>query len=320
MLGGTLLSGIVGLHRSDLKSVAVISSQVVGLAFVAATLRPFGILAAGYGQWMQSAVMIVLGVLLTLSLHTKGTPRRPFSWEALRNILSLGFRVQAAGLTALVVDPLVKYMLSLFGGAVSLGYFEMAQRFVLQARQLVNGPSQVLVPAFSGLAINGGGLLLRDLYAQSLAVTIGVGAPIMAACVLFSPFISVIWIGSLSHDFVSYTFMMAVGWSFSLYAVPGYLLATSVGRLKWNICGNLLCAALLVSLGYPLGSMFAAHGIVLSFAVSLAISNLMMIIMNSRLIGASYWPGLRAIYDVVTGMLNRTRLMGMDPGGRLSGR
>lgn len=290
ILSTTLCSGIVGLHRSSVKSAILIAGQAVNLAVFLLAVGRHGILAAAFGQIAQALAVTALSLAW---MRRAGFARAPIlSRPALMEMLSIGLRVQVANLTSLASDLLVKYLIPVFSSTEALGYFEMAQRFVLQVRQLVNGPVQILVPAFSGLSMRGEGEL-RAFYIRSVSVALGLGIPLMAAAILASPLVSFLFVERVSPDFVAFVVLLAIGWSFSLVASPGYLLATAVGVLRWNIIGNLCGVATLGALGALLGPGLASHGVVIAFAISLILGNLLMISRNARLVGAPAWPGFR---------------------------
>jgi O-antigen/teichoic acid export membrane protein len=289
VLSATLLAGLVGIHRADLKSKFTCVGQITYVVVVLSAISKAGLMAVALGQIAQALVIISLSVL-TIKRRTHSSRRGPlWSFMALREMIGLGFRVQAAGVLSLTVDPLSKYLMAVFGGIDAVGLYDMAQKLVLQARQLVNGPIQVLVPAFAGTAERGASQL-RHLYMQSFSLSILLGIPVMLFAVCVAPIASMIWLSKVDWLFLKFTALLAGAWTLSLFAAPGYLLATGVGRLKWNILGNLAVALLTVALGALFGNAAGAVGVAAGSTLALAIGNIVILAGNSGLVSAPVIP------------------------------
>jgi O-antigen/teichoic acid export membrane protein len=180
--------------------------------------------------------------------------------------------------------------MSVYGGIEAVGLFDMAQRFILQARQLVNGPMQVLVPAFAGVSERSSEEL-RELFVRSYCLSVLIGVPIMMLAVLGSPIVAHFWLGTVSILFCIFVAVLAVAWTVSLISAPGYLLATGVGRLRWNILGNLTVTTLALALASVLGAIWGSVGVAVGSALALISGNLIMIAGNARSVSVPVIPG-----------------------------
>jgi O-antigen/teichoic acid export membrane protein len=171
--------------------------------------------------------------------------------------------------------------MSSMGGLAAVGFLEMAQRLILQLRQIVVTPSLPLVPVFAHLR-ESEPERLEALYQKALRISIILGVPLMAFVALTSPFISLIWLGHSERLFIMFLIVLPIGWLVNLISGPAYLLGIGVGYLKWNLYGACLTAGGICLVGAILGRFLGSFGVALAFSGMLALGSGLTIIMNCR--------------------------------------
>lgn len=273
---------LVGLQRSDLKSMVVVVGLFGQLAAALSLVPSHGLMGLAWAQLIQNACSIVAGLALVhFSISGRVGIRVPASWsgETFRALVGFGVKLQLAAIISLLYDPATKFVMSALGGLEALGLFELANRLVFQVRLLVAAPIQTLMPAFAhldGLASE----RLGDLYRQAMALTLALGTPLMVGSAVVSPLVSWIWIGQFDRLFVAFVTLLCIGWLFNLVGAPAYLLGIGTGRLWWNISGHLVTSVGGPLLGVVLGKAFGPVGVVIGAASALALGSLLTMIMN----------------------------------------
>lgn len=294
-------ASLVALHRLDLKSYIVMGSCFLQVAVAGLWIDDYGLIAVGAGLIAQQATILV-GCYLA-ARHVMGVPAarivpRP-SRAALRELLPFGLRMQGVSILTSMFDPISRFAMSHFGGLAAVGTFELAQRALMQLRQLIVNPSQQLMPAFAHYKDRES---RRTLYMKSLA-TLSVGAAlILGGAALVAPLLAWLWLGEVPPHFWEFTAVLAVGWIVNVASVPAYHLSVSAGRLKSIAMGGLATTVVGPVLAVLLGREWGDRGVVLGTALGLALGGAITMVIASRanglpLLGSlrDWWTGLRSV-------------------------
>ena len=300
-LSGVSAASLVALHRLDLKSYIVIGSCFLQIAVAALLIEDYGLVAVAAGQIAQQATILV--ACYFAARRVMGVPAarivlRP-SRAALREILPFGLKLQGVSLLTSMFDPISRFVMSSFGGLAAVGTFELAQRALMQLRQLIVNPSQQLMPAFAHYKDLES---RKSLYMKAMAALSVSAILILGGAALVAPVLAWLWLGDVPSHFWEFTAVLAVGWIVNVASAPAYHLSVSNGRLKSIAMGGLattvLGPLLAVALGYQLGD----RGVALGTALGLALGGAITIAIASRanglpLIGSmrDWWAGLRSV-------------------------
>lgn len=320
-VNGAMNGSVMGLQRADLKSGVTVISALLQLTVAALLTGREGLIGLALAQICQFAFALLAQWFIVLrQLHL--SPRLPLHWDRtiFRELLGFGIKLQAASLLSFLYEPAVKFVLSSLGGLGSLGLFELAQKVVQQVRQVIVGPSQILMPAFAHFD-DKGGREVRNLYEKAVAMSILTGVPLMTALALSSPIIGWLLIGHVDHRFVAFVLMLCVGWFLNLVAAPAYLLGVGTGRVGWNIWGHVLTTFGGPSLGFVFGHIAGANGVVAGAMLMLATGSLFSMFMNCAAQSCDPLPGLPALRAAFFGLWRyRPKANGIPPapGGDLA--
>ena len=285
-------SGIVGQHRSDQKSVIAMVGLFVQLTISLLFVKRSGLLALAWAQIAQYSAVAILGWLAFLrNYFGKWAIRPPYRWNRniFKELVGYGLKLQMLSIASMVYDPLVKMYMSAFGGLEALALFEMSQRLITQARQLVVTPMQALVPAFAHLRESAPNLI-PSMYRRSLSIALVFGTGIISALTVVSPAISYVWLGNMSHIFVELVFVGSFGWLANLFAAPAHLLGIGTGVLKWNVISALVALLGFATFGFIFGKAFAGFGVALTSSAMLVLGAIITMHFNCREIGPRMTP------------------------------
>jgi O-antigen/teichoic acid export membrane protein len=213
--------------------------------------------------------LVVLGGSWTvLRSQMVGLPFLPRRWNlsTFREILGYSALFQLNNLLLLLLDPLVKFTMTRFGGLSAIAYFDMANQLVQRLRQLPVAAAQVLVPAMTQAGIEGTAQV-RELYARGYRTIFAVAVPIFSFAAILVPTISSIWIG---HEVPLFTGMMWIclaGWALSTVGAPAYFGNLGTGTLTSNAIGHTLTNLIAFLLGWVGGRELGAYGVCAGYAL-----------------------------------------------------
>jgi O-antigen/teichoic acid export membrane protein len=286
---------IVGQQRSDQKSMIVIVGLVLQFLASLALVPYAGLRGLAWAQIAQYALVISLGWILFLrNYRGSWTFRLPHRWhrEVFRELIGFGAKLQAATIISFLLDPTVKFLMSTYGGLEALGFFEMAQRLVQQARQIIVMPNQVLMPGFVHL-METQPQRIEPLYHRTMTLSLVGGFGLLGSVALASPIICYLWTGHVTAIFVQFTVILAASWLANLVAAPAYLLGVASGRIGGNLRGLLVSLTGTLVAGILLGRSFGGIGIAIGAGSMLALGSLFSMYRNCHMLGLRPLPGIR---------------------------
>lgn len=283
MTSASATTGLIGQHRTDQKSQLGIIGLVLQLAIAASLMRAYGLAALAWAQIAQNLWLLFAGwVLFARNATGRWSLRPPCCWRRpiFDELIGFGSRLQAANLISFLFEPLTKFVMSSLVGLEALGLYEMANRMVLLARQVIVAPMQTLIPAFA--AGRHAPLVGSEIYRKAFALVLPASLSINLGLALAAPVISTIWIGHADARFVFFMGIMSVGWFANTIASPAYLLGVGYGFVRWNIIGHLMTSLGGPALSLLLGQGAQARGVAIGASVMLAIGSLASMVMNCR--------------------------------------
>lgn len=296
-LAGAAGSTLTGLQRTDLRSMVNISSLVVQI-FASLMLVPgSGLIGLAQAQLLQNGFVLLSALILAHFIMYKHVGILfPFHWRkrAFKDLVGFGIKLQLSGIVSFLCDPLTKFLMTSFGGLEAVGLFEIANRLVFQVRSLLASPIHVLVPAFAFLEENNPEEV-NNLYRRSIALTAGIGIPLIAGLAATSPLISLILLAKLDFLFVSFVLLLSCGWLANLLAAPAYLLGEGTGHVRWNILGNLVVISGSLVFGCILGRAIGGPGVAMAAAAAQILGSLLTMRMNSGRQGVRAFVGFQEI-------------------------
>jgi len=289
---------LVGQQRSDQRSMVTIASLFVQFTVALLFVPHYGLPGLAWAQTAQYLSIVCASWTLFLNNHSgTWTFRVPLRWrfDVLKELIGFGVKLQAVSIVSFLFEPTVKFLMSAFGGLETLGFYEMAQRLVLQVRQLIAMPNQALVPGFAHLK-ECEPEKIEPLYHKAMALTVATGLPLLAGVAVASPVISAIWIGHVDHLFVLFTLLLAAGWFANLLAAPAYLLGVALGYLRWNFIGTMVTTVGAALLSCIFGFLGGKFGVAVPAMAMLGVGSVSTMVMNCRALGIRLFPA-RSIFS-----------------------
>ena len=266
------LAALDGLQRIDLRSTALIGSAILNLILCVLLAPTYGLKGVAYARLAQTFLtLIVVWVALKFYVKLSFLPWR-CNKKLFGEMIRYGIKYQTISVATMLYDPLTKAMLSKFGCISMVGYYEMINRLIQQFRALIVSTNQVLFPTIAQLYENQPHKI-NSIYTASYQLLFYLSVPMYAIIIIFLPGLSKVWIGQYESIFVNFGIFLSFGWLLNTLSSPAYFTYLGTGKLRWNIVGHIAIAAINIILGPLFGLFFDGNGVVLAWAISLALGS-----------------------------------------------
>jgi len=267
--------GIIdGHHRIDLRSSLQICGVFVYLIVAFRLVPDHGLLGLAWAHLAQS-VLLLLGSWIVAYKLLDPLPLFPWKWRwhALKEILEYSLKFQVIAIFWMLVDPLTRWLVSVFGGLAATGWLEYASRMVFQLRALFASAHQALVPTIARLQEHQTAML-NTVYRASFRIILYLVLLFLPVLIAATPFVSLLWHrGTIQPTFVLYAVLLFLGWFLNLLSNPAYFAYIGIGTLRWNVIGRITIGVLNLALGGLLGWLFGGTGVVLGFVLALIVGS-----------------------------------------------
>ncbi len=289
-------SSLIGLYRSDLKSLITILGLVAQIVITWAFVGTLGLRALAIGQIAQYCIMAVASWFVITKVSTgRMLWRPPYRWNtvAARELFGYGMRAQGLNLAGFLFEPTTKFAISAICGVHALGIYELASRGLMQVRQVIVTPSGNLTPLFAKASTVGNRRVART-YGRAVATLVPLSIGSMLGLIAISPILSFIWVGRLETDFIAMTAILAVLWALNLMALPAYYLGLGANHLRWSIWGALATALSSPLLVIAMAPLVGDYGAALGAGIAIGIGAIITM-RTARAFGTRPLPKLRYI-------------------------
>lgn len=275
-ISGVFISSLEGCQRYDRRSVLLISSSFVLLVSAFFLVPRLGLRGMAWSYLLQS--IFNLGVSwLFLRAELRFLPCFPIRWRLsrLREMLTYGANVQVAMIIGMLYEPTTKMILSNFGGLAMTGYYEMANRMILQCRGLLVSANQVVVPVIAGIKEKEPKRIF-GYFADTYEILMFIGIPFYMTAILLVPAVSSLWLGRVEPAFVVFSIMLSIGWLINTLNAPAYFVFLGIGYLRWNTISHIVIGVMNLALSLALGYLFGGYGVVAGWVFSLAAGSMII--------------------------------------------
>jgi O-antigen/teichoic acid export membrane protein len=117
---------------------------------------------------------------------------------------------------------------------------------------------------------------IGTIYKTSFKVLFYLALPLYALIIISLPAVSVLWIGRYEAIFVIFGILLSLGWFLNTLNAPAYFVYLGVGNFGWGVASHISIGVLNFLLGITFGFLFHEIGVVLAWAVSLALGSSMI--------------------------------------------
>jgi len=275
--GNVLTSGLEGLQKNYIKNFAYAGASFLYLALAIFLIPSSGLAGLAIAQVIQAIVVFFISYYyLKRSVAGFGIKKLKWDREVFRELFAYGYKMQVISVCQMLTDPVTKILISRFSGLTTLGFYEMASRVITQLRQIIAGMDQVTIPIVSHFQQTDKSTV-RYIYEKGLSFIIFIVFPLFAGIILFTPYLSKIWIGSVEPVFVYCSYILAAGMLINILNAQAYYNSLGEGQLNGIMFMTIFVLVFNILTGLLLGSLIPSYGVVIAYALSTALGSLFLI-------------------------------------------
>lgn len=255
-------------------------------------------------QFLQGAAILAFGVVAFYGFIARDI--RHVLWERQKfgQLFRFGSKLFFVGGVQLAIEPLIKLLVSQFGGLALVAVLEIVMRLIQGFRGMIVSLGQVIVTSFarhrSGCQM-ADNTSLRDDFVQSMQLFLG--ASLVAFALLFSagPLISLLFLGAESQaeagaSFQTMLWAFGTAWFISTLASPGYFLLMSLRISRQLFFTVAIQLGLIALLGFPLGEVFGLGGVMAVVLLAFIMSSTHLFVMASKSI---HLPVSKVLFELL---------------------
>lgn len=270
--------GLDGCMRMDLRSLLMGLSHLAYLGFSMLLVPKYGLEGVAMAQLIQSVGLMIL-MWWVLRRQMIDLPFIPVRWKlaVLKEMFGYGVSFQIITVMNMLFDPMVKAMMSRFGGLESLGYYEMANKLILQGRALIIEASRVMVPAIATLQEHDAAKATQ-LFSISYRMTFYVAVLFYGLLGISITTISMLWLGHYQATFIQFALLLNLGWFANTIIGPAYFSNLGSGMLRANMISHIIMGLCSFVVGFVLGLNYQGVGVVVGTIVGLIVGSLFLLV------------------------------------------
>jgi len=287
-------AGLDGCQRFDIRCWLMIVGNLLYLLSAYWMVPRMGLLGLAYAQVLQALLLLLFSWPL-LRIQIPHLSILPYRWnrQTFKEMFRYGVYFQVNVFMAMLYDPITKALLSKFGGLAMTGYYEMANRMIMQFRALVVSANQVLVPVIA-TETEKSRQNVNSLYRKNFQVLVYLLFPLGLFIPVLVPYISHIWIGHYESGFILFSNLLLAGWFGNTIAGPAYFVYLGTGHLRWTTISHAVIGVLNAVLGWCGGVLLGGEGVAWGWAAALILGSSIIVISyhkDNRLPLADFLPG-----------------------------
>lgn len=277
--GNVMFAVLDGCQRMDLRAGLQIMGSLIQLGATWYVLPRWGLTGLGLVQVLQAGVILLSGAAAAAVLL-----RRPlgdylgFDQSRFGELVRYGGSLQLAAIAQLLFEPLLKVLLATHSGLTLTGYFDMANRIVLQFRSLVVAAYSALIPHVA--ALSGAGRIethrIAAIYREVREILLFLVLPYFACLAAALPLALTLWKGHFEPVFVAVALLQCAAWLINLFALPSYLLNVGTGELRWNVASHGVTGLVMLGAGTLLGVVWGGEAVLAAGAFALVCGSLLV--------------------------------------------
>jgi len=261
-----------------LRSSITALSHVVFLGVTVFLVPEYGLRGVAIAQLIQSVGLLVL-LWWALKRQLRQLPIIPIQWKfsVLMDMFHYGLNFQIITVMNMLFDPMVKALLSKFGGLEILGIYEMANGLVLKCRAIIIEANRVMVPSIAKL---GDGEREKAEQMFTMAYNLNFYASIFFYGLLgiFATTICMLWLGHYQVTFVYFVLMLNVGWFVNTIIGPAYFSNLGSGRLKPIMIAHAIIGMGGFIMSILFGSLYGGFGVVGGAVIGLVTGSIFLLL------------------------------------------
>jgi O-antigen/teichoic acid export membrane protein len=269
-VASAFLSFFEGMRLAYIKNLVSAASVFLFYAGSIVMVPRYGLIGVVYAQVLQSgALLVVSAILVFIKLPVFSLRPLGLKSDLFRQIVKFSVNIQVVSIVTILYEPVTKYFLAKYGNISFVGFYEMANRLVSQARSVIISATQILVPNMT-IEAEKSLAALNAIYSKVFSIVFSVSTFMLSAIFIFLPYISIFWIGHFEPIFILSTIILGIGWYINIFMSPVYFVNYATNSLNINLKGQIITGVLNPCLCLVLGMFFGSFFVVTGWAIAIA--------------------------------------------------
>jgi O-antigen/teichoic acid export membrane protein len=227
------------------RAIIQIVSYLLFAVLSFAGIQYFGVVGVSYAFFIQHVIIIVLSIWSTRELLNGKSifPIRISKW-AIKELFGFSAKMQVSNMLVICFDPLVKFFITTSIGLSGTAAYEIANKVVVQVRNIVAVSNQVITPMLVKKQIEE---QLPAYYSLVFKKNQWISFILSLLLIGFTPFVSIFFVGEVRFEIMAAILVMNIAWFVNMIAIPGYYLFLAVNRLNVLILVHFINAFILIA-------------------------------------------------------------------------
>jgi O-antigen/teichoic acid export membrane protein len=264
--------GFLGFDRPIFKLIQNVGGNLIFLVLSLLLVPRYGVWGILTAQCIQGFLALGFGIAVFHGRVAGNATRFIWNLDDFKRLAKFGSKATLVGFLQIASDPLIRLLMSKFGGLGAVTLMELATRMIVAVRGLIMSVGQLLVPNFARVSVEEVAATQR-LYADARKIFMLVTVPILSCLLAIGPLLEYLMLGQHTKLFLPMLWLLSVGWGVNIIAAPAFFLLTGRRRLRPLFWNRLLMLLAVLVLGYSGGYLFGIIGVTSGVTIGLVIAS-----------------------------------------------
>jgi O-antigen/teichoic acid export membrane protein len=284
-LATAFLSLFEGLRLAYIKNMIIAFCSILYYTGARMLVPHFGLIGVVYAGVVQAMVLLTISsVSVIIKLPYFSLKPLHLKSDLFNQLVAFSMNLQAISILTIMYDPITKYFMAKYGNMSFVGYYEMGNKVILLARNLVISAVQILVP---NLTIEAEKSIeaLKSMYYKIFSIVFSISTFMLTSIIIFLPYISIIYLSHFEPIFVIATIIIGAGYFVNIIMSPVYFVNYATNSLRINLRGQFVMAVLNPVFCLVLGILFGSYFVIAGWASTLICGAVYIIIISHKKYG-----------------------------------
>jgi len=255
--------------------IAVMLGSLFYVALSATLINSSGLMGVAYGHFIMTFSTLLLGWAGVIWVRAREGNARSLLWpfgiypQAFRDMIGLGISFQLTSILMLFLEPLARFAIGYSGNLSMVGYYEMANRFVVTPREIIARPAAYFSGRFAQIGDSNRNAM-NAFYASLMKKFSLLGIGMLLSIAILAVPVADYWVQERNWFFLVSVATLGLGWTFGVPALVPWQWGIGLGLNQFNLMS--IAIMMLVSLTVSSIAIIFQSPIWIPFGVGAAIA------------------------------------------------
>ena len=274
------LSVCEGFNKVYIKNIILSIQAILILAQVLSCKTPIDF-PTTVSIFLVSSVFAAFLGITSFFIFAKIKFSQLFYWnfDVLRPTLKYHAHYFAGNVFGLLQEPINKLLIIHFAGAGAAGVYEMASKFVVQARTVLVSATMALVPKIARMYIEVP-VAIQGYYVKLFKLNLIISSITFPILGFSLPLLSYFWIGHVDHAFINIGLILIAGWYVNNLCLPAYAINIATNGIRLNTIASIITVSVNIFVALLLNALKLGEHIIYAWAIAIAAGGLFLVLMR----------------------------------------